>query len=75
MNMIDRNKEAATYYELAHAILDLELGPYHSRTLTVRTRPPLRKDSTIRPQEITNSDFCLNRDRALRYGSLAAISL
>jgi tetratricopeptide (TPR) repeat protein len=28
-NILERNKEAQTYYELAHAIFDLELGPFH----------------------------------------------
>ncbi len=35
MYMLERNKEAAAYFELAHAILECELGPSHERTMTV----------------------------------------
>lgn len=34
MLMLDRNQEAYAYFELASAILEVELGPEHERTLT-----------------------------------------
>jgi len=36
MYMLERNQESIAYFELAHAILECELGPHHERTLTVR---------------------------------------
>lgn len=33
--MLERNLEASCYFELAHAIFDLEFGPFHSKTSTV----------------------------------------
>jgi len=35
MYLLERNQESKAYFELAHAILDSELGPHHERTLTV----------------------------------------
>ena len=35
MYLLERNQESKAYFELAHAILDSELGPQHERTLTV----------------------------------------
>lgn len=35
MQLLERNIEAYTYYELAQAILECELGPNHERYLTV----------------------------------------
>jgi len=35
MYMLERNQEGKAYFELAHAILECELGPHHERTLTV----------------------------------------
>lgn len=35
MYMLERNQESVAYFELAHAILECELGPNHERTLTV----------------------------------------
>jgi hypothetical protein len=32
--MLERNQEAYAYFELASAILEVELGPEHERTLT-----------------------------------------
>ena len=34
MLMLERNQEAFAYFELASAILEVELGPEHERTLT-----------------------------------------
>ena len=35
MYMLERNQESMAYFELAHAILECELGPNHERTMTV----------------------------------------
>ena len=35
MYMLERNQECLAYFELAHAILECELGPSHERTMTV----------------------------------------
>jgi hypothetical protein len=35
MNWLGRKEEACAYFELANAIFDLDLGPFHQRTLTV----------------------------------------
>lgn len=35
MYMLERNQECMAYFELAHAILECELGPHHERTMTV----------------------------------------
>lgn len=34
MFMLERNEEAKAYFELAHAILECELGTMHERSLT-----------------------------------------
>lgn len=36
MLYLERNDEANAYLELAEAILEVELGPDHERTLTVK---------------------------------------
>jgi tetratricopeptide (TPR) repeat protein len=35
MYMLERNEEGKAYFQLANAILDMELGPNHERTITV----------------------------------------
>ena len=35
MYMLERNEEAKAYFQLSNAILDMELGPNHERTITV----------------------------------------
>ncbi|KRX11167.1 hypothetical protein PPERSA_10934 [Pseudocohnilembus persalinus] len=36
MQMLERNMEASTYFELAEAIFDLEFGPFHIKTQTAK---------------------------------------
>jgi hypothetical protein len=36
MIQLERNDEANAYFELAEAILEVEAGPDHERTLTVK---------------------------------------
>ena len=35
MFFLERVEESYNYFDIAHAIFELELGPFHYRTLTV----------------------------------------
>lgn len=37
MFFLERVEESYNYFDIAHAIFELELGPFHYRTLTVKT--------------------------------------
>ncbi len=43
--MVDRNKEALSYFKVAAAVLTAELGQFHERVLTVRENEKLSNKS------------------------------